>query len=67
MPQPLDALGQLFSADGFVPRRLCGLWPTGSFWEHIAGNALVSTAYVAVPVLIWRLATAGRSCARSRG
>jgi hypothetical protein len=31
-------IGRLFSADGFVPRRVRGLWPD---WEHVAGNALV--------------------------
>jgi PAS domain S-box-containing protein len=50
-----DALGGIFSADGFVPRRICGAWPDWLIWEHVAGNAMVWLAYVAVPVLIWRL------------
>ena len=46
---------RLFSSDGFVPRRVCGLWPDWLVWEHVAGNALVWLAYVAMPVMIWRL------------
>ena len=51
----VDVLGRAFSADGFVPRRVCGLWPDWLVWEHVAGNALVWLAYVAMPVMIWRL------------
>src|SRR5580692_4918662 len=51
----LGALGRLFSSDGFVPRRVCGLWPDWLVWEHVAGNALVWIAYVALPLMIWRL------------
>ena len=51
-----DAFSRLFSADGFVPRRICGRWPDWLVAEHIAGNALVWLAYVALPILIWRLA-----------
>jgi hypothetical protein len=36
-----DSLGRIFSSDGFVPRRVCGLWPDWLVWEHVAGNALV--------------------------
>jgi signal transduction histidine kinase/DNA-binding response OmpR family regulator len=50
-----DALSRLISTDGFVPRRMCGLWPGWLVWEHVVGNALVFLAYVAMPVLIWRL------------
>jgi two-component system sensor histidine kinase/response regulator len=50
-----DTLSRTFSSDGFVPRRICGLWPDWLVWEHIAGNASVWLAYVAVPLLIWRL------------
>ncbi|WP_435009320.1 PAS domain-containing protein [Tundrisphaera lichenicola] len=45
----------LFSTDGFVPRRLCGLWPDWLVWEHVAGNASIWLAYMAIPLLIWRL------------
>jgi PAS domain S-box-containing protein len=55
MPPLLDALARVFSSDGFVPRRVCGLWPDWLVWEHVAGNALVWLAYMAIPVLIWRL------------
>ncbi|MDG3005883.1 PAS domain S-box protein [Paludisphaera mucosa] len=55
MNSPLETLGRLFSADGFVPRRVCGLWPDWLVWEHLAGNALVWIAYVAMPMMIWRL------------
>ena len=55
MTSPFDGLGRLFSTDGFVPRRVCGLWPDWLVWEHVAGNALVWLAYVALPVMIWRL------------
>jgi PAS domain-containing protein len=55
MPPLLDALARVFSSDGFVPRRVCGLWPDWLVWEHVTGNALVWLAYMAIPVLIWRL------------
>ncbi len=48
-------VGSLFSSEGFVPRRNCGPWPTWLYWEHVAGNALVWLAQVAMPVLIWRI------------
>ena len=48
-----DAVGSLFSADGFVPRRICGLWPDWLVWEHVAGNAMVWLAYVARLRLPW--------------
>ncbi|MGF7234821.1 MAG: PucR family transcriptional regulator, partial [Frankia sp.] len=38
-----------------VPRRVCGLWPTWLVWEHVGGNALIWLAYVAMPLMIWRL------------
>ena len=50
-----DAVGRVFSTDGFVPRRICGAWPDWLVWEHVAGNALVWLAYVAMPVLICAL------------
>ena len=50
-----DALARIFSFDGFVPRRVCGLWPTWLVWEHVIGNALVWLTYMAIPVVIWRL------------
>ncbi len=55
MPPFLDALARVFSTDGFVPRRICGLWPDWLIWEHVTGNAMVWLAYIAVPALIWRL------------
>ena len=32
MNASLSALGRLFSPDGFVPRRVCGLWPDWLVW-----------------------------------
>jgi PAS domain S-box-containing protein len=55
MSSSFGALGRLFSSDGFVPRRACGLWPDWLVWEHVAGNALVWLAYLALPLMIWRL------------
>jgi PAS domain S-box-containing protein len=55
MSSPFDVFDGLFSSDGFVPRRACGLWPDWLVWEHVAGNGLVWLAYLAMPVLIWRL------------
>jgi hypothetical protein len=37
----INAIARLFSSDGFVPRRVRGLWPNWLVWEHVAGNALV--------------------------
>ncbi len=50
-----EAITDAFSADGFVPRRICGLWPDWLVWEHVLGNALIWLAYVAMPIMIWRL------------
>lgn len=52
MSPQLDALGGMFSSEGFIPRRICGLWPDWLVWEHVLGNALIWLAYVAIPVLI---------------
>jgi two-component system sensor histidine kinase/response regulator len=50
-----DAIGNLFNSDGFVPRRICGLWPDWLVYEHIAGNALIWLAYLVLPMLLWRM------------
>ena len=55
MSSILGAFGRLFSSDGFVPRRSCGNWPDWLIWEHIAGDSLIWIAYVAMPLMIWRL------------
>jgi PAS domain S-box-containing protein len=51
----LEAFGRLFRSDGFVPRRICGLWPDWLIWEHVGGNALIWLAYMALPMMIFRL------------
>ncbi len=68
-----DALAGLFGADGLVPRRIHGPWPNWLVRQQVAGDALIWVAYVAVPLMIWRLGGAGRlgrgsgaSCAHSR-
>jgi PAS domain S-box-containing protein len=48
-------LESLFSSEGFIPRRFCGNWPDWLVWEHVGGNALVWSAYIAVPLLIWQM------------
>ena len=50
-----DFLHKLFDSDGFIPRRVCGLWPDWLVWEHVVGNALIWLAYMAMPAMIWRL------------
>ena len=50
-----EAVELMFSSEGFVPRRVCGLWPDWLIWEHVAGNSLIWLAYVAIPLMIWRL------------
>ena len=62
-----DAVGRVFSTDGFVPRRICGAWPDWLVWEHVAGNVLVWLAYVAMPVLIWRLGASPAGLVAIRG
>ncbi len=52
-----DLITLLFGTDGFVLRRICGHWPEWLVWEHVAGNAMVWLAYIAMPLLIWRLGT----------
>jgi hypothetical protein len=37
----LGILGRPFGSNGFVPRRVCGLWPDRLVWEQVAGDALV--------------------------
>jgi hypothetical protein len=44
MNSSLGALGRLFSPDGFVPRRVSGLWPDWLDWEHLGGNARIWVA-----------------------
>jgi len=51
-----DSFARMFSPGGFVPRRVCGTWPDWLVREHVIGNGLVWLAYVAMPVLLWRLA-----------
>ena len=58
MSSLLDVIGQMFSTAGFVPRRICGLWPDWLIWEHVAGNALV---WLAALVLPWFVAIYARS------
>ena len=55
MASYLDSFLRVFSPAGFVPRRLCGLWPEWLVWEHVLGNALIWLAYLAIPLLILRL------------
>ena len=50
-----NTIERTFSADGFIPRRLCGLWPEWLIREHVGGNALVWLTFIAIPVVIWRL------------
>jgi two-component system sensor histidine kinase/response regulator len=53
----IEELKRLFSTDGFVPRQVRGLWPDWLVWEHVGGNALICLAYLAMPLMIWRLGT----------
>ena len=63
----MEMLGRLFSPDGFVPRRLCGLWPEWLVWEHVVGNALIWLAYLVMPLLILGVARRRAELARFRG
>jgi PAS domain S-box-containing protein len=55
MSSLVESFRQLFSTDGFIPRRICGQWPDWLVWEHVFGNALIALAYLTLPVVIWRM------------
>jgi len=44
----------LFSPEGFMQRRLCGMWSPGLIFLHNASDFLIWTAYLAIPVILLR-------------
>jgi signal transduction histidine kinase len=42
----------LFSPEGFMPRRFCGLWTPGEIYLHNTSDFLIWSAYLAIPVIL---------------
>ncbi len=42
----------LFSPEGFMPRRFCGLWTPGEIYLHNASDFLIWSAYLAIPIIL---------------
>ncbi len=51
MSPRFDGQSELFTASKFVPR----VMPDWLVWEHMAGNAMLCLASIAMPMIIWRL------------
>ncbi len=52
---PLSSPGfwrNLFSTDGYMPRRVCGIWTPGEIWLHNASDFAIWAAYLAIPVVL---------------
>lgn len=45
----IDFLGDVFSADGFMPHGMCYLWRPGVLWLHVVSDALITLAYFSIP------------------
>jgi PAS domain S-box-containing protein len=51
----MDWLKQLFSGEGFVPRRVCGDWTQVHIAVHVASDILIGLAYFSIPYLLYRI------------
>jgi len=48
----MDFFSKFFSADGFMPHGHCYLWETRVMWLHIVSDALITLAYLTIPVTL---------------
>lgn len=44
---------ELFSGDGFMPRRLCGNWDGGLIWLHVVSDSIIFLAYLWIPLTMF--------------
>lgn len=60
----MNLLERIFSAEGFIPRRVCGRWPNDLILTHNIADLAIFAAYVAIPAIIlvlwFRFNPAGR-------
>lgn len=50
----MDFWRGLFSGDGFMPRRLCGVWEPSLIWMHIISDLVIWLAYMWIPLaMLW--------------
>ncbi len=48
----MDFWVKLFDTSGFMPRRICGIWPPGLVLLHNLSDFFIWTAYLALPVVL---------------
>lgn len=56
-------VAELFGTEGFMPRRLCGLWTTDLMLLHMVSDFVIWCSYMYIPFLLrwaWGLYRAGR-------
>ena len=56
----MDLISKLFSNEGFIPRALCGAWTPGMIWLHNMSDFFIWTAYIAIPIVLFRFAYSRR-------
>ncbi|MBC7809197.1 MAG: ATP-binding protein [Akkermansiaceae bacterium] len=49
----MDFWQELFSGDGFVPRRFCGDWNGGLIWLHVVSDSVIFLAYLWIPLTMF--------------
>jgi signal transduction histidine kinase/ActR/RegA family two-component response regulator len=49
------AIDWLFSSPGFMPHGHCYLWQPGTLWLNVGSDALIASAYYAIPVGLFYL------------
>jgi|GEM_PF-3969269 len=58
---------RFFTSHGFVPTGQLGHWPDWLVWEHMIGHAMVWLAFMAIPVILWRIGFKRPSFVRNPG
>lgn len=48
----MEFLRQLFSGDGFMPRRLCGTWSESLIQLHVVSDVVIWIAYMWIPLVM---------------
>ena len=45
---------KLFSGEGFMPRRVCGVWDDSLIWLHVVSDTIIWLSYLWIPlVMLW--------------
>jgi signal transduction histidine kinase/ActR/RegA family two-component response regulator len=50
-----DYVDWLFSSPNFMPHGMCYLWQPGTLWLNVASDALIASAYYAIPFALYYL------------